>query len=79
MKSGSQNNVMTTVEIAQFLRVHPTTIYRLIRKRQLPVFRVGSEWRCMRERLEQWTQTTACAPFNTDPPARRGRARQGPF
>jgi len=55
---------MTVNEMAAFLRVHPTTIYRLIRNRSLPVFRVGSEWRCLRERLEEWAQATAVDPLS---------------
>ena len=35
--------VLTVRELADYLRVHPTTVYRLLRSSQLPAFRVGSD------------------------------------
>lgn len=46
--------VMTVRELAKYLRVHPTTVYRLLRAKQLPGFRVGSEWRFSIEVIERW-------------------------
>ena len=45
--------VLTVAELAMYLRVHPTTIDRLLRTKQLPGFRVGSEWRFDSEMIEQ--------------------------
>ena len=56
------SQVMTVPELAEFLRVHPATIYRLLRKGQLPGFRVGSEWRFDRAAIEQWQEEAAHAP-----------------
>ena len=39
------NEVLTLDELAQYLRVHRSTIYRLLRKNQLPAFKIGSDWR----------------------------------
>jgi excisionase family DNA binding protein len=36
--------ILTVREFSEYLHVHPTTIYRLLRAKQLPAFRVGSEW-----------------------------------
>lgn len=48
-------HVMTVDEIARFLRVHRSTIYRLIKSHSLPgVFRVGCDWRITQEALERW-------------------------
>ena len=38
-------NVMTVREVSAYLRVHPTTIYRLLKQDQIPAFHVGSDWR----------------------------------
>jgi excisionase family DNA binding protein len=46
--------VMTVEEVSEYLRVHPSTIYRLLRKRQLPAFKVGSDWRFNLESLDRW-------------------------
>jgi excisionase family DNA binding protein len=40
--------------IGGYLRVHQTTVYRLIREQKLPAFRVGSDWRFNREEIEWW-------------------------
>lgn len=45
--------LLTTVEIAEVLRVHPKHVYRLLRK-GLPAQRVGSEWRFSREDVLAW-------------------------
>ncbi|HZP44734.1 MAG TPA: helix-turn-helix domain-containing protein [Candidatus Binataceae bacterium] len=47
-------HVMTLEEVASYLRVHPSTIYRLLKKRQLPAFKVGSDWRFNQESIDQW-------------------------
>ena len=44
-------------EVARFLRTHPTTIYRLIKSKKIPAFRVGSEWRFDREEVDRWIKT----------------------
>jgi excisionase family DNA binding protein len=46
--------VLTLEEVAQFLRVHPSTVYRLLRKRTIPAFKMGSDWRFNQESVERW-------------------------
>jgi excisionase family DNA binding protein len=41
VKQGPQASIMTARELAEYLRVHPSTIYRLLRDGTLPAFRVG--------------------------------------
>ncbi|HLW70600.1 MAG TPA: helix-turn-helix domain-containing protein [Candidatus Binataceae bacterium] len=48
------NKVITLEEMADYLRVHPSTIYRLLRKNQLPAFKVGSDWRFNLESVDKW-------------------------
>jgi excisionase family DNA binding protein len=47
-------SVLRLNEVADYLRVHPSTIYRLLRKKQLPAFKVGSDWRFNLESIDQW-------------------------
>jgi excisionase family DNA binding protein len=47
-------NVMTLEEVAEYLRIHPSTVYRLLKKGQLPAFKVGSDWRFNREHIDRW-------------------------
>ena len=53
----SRDDIFTIKELSDHLRVHPTTIYRLLRQRRLPGFRVGSNWRFNRATIEQWERT----------------------
>ena len=36
--------VMTVREVSAYLRVHPTTIYRLLKHDQITAFHMGSDW-----------------------------------
>ena len=46
--------VLTVRELAGYLRIHQSTVYRLLRERKLPAFRVGTDWRFSRETIERW-------------------------
>jgi excisionase family DNA binding protein len=48
------SRIMTVRELADYLRVHPTTIYRQLKSRQLPAFKVGSDWRFNVEAIDRW-------------------------
>lgn len=49
-------SVLTLEEVAEFLHVHPSTVYRLLKNRRIPAFRVGSDWRFNRESIDQWVK-----------------------
>jgi len=42
--------LMTLIEVADYLRCHSTTIYRLVRKGEFPAFRVGSDYRFLKKK-----------------------------
>lgn len=46
--------VLTVNELAEYLRVHRSTIYRLLKKGQLPGFKIGSDWRFNVEVIDDW-------------------------
>jgi excisionase family DNA binding protein len=46
--------VMTVGELSAYLRVHRATIYRLLRRHEIPAFRMGSEWRFNIEEIDHW-------------------------
>jgi excisionase family DNA binding protein len=45
---------MTLPEVAAYLKVSAATVYRLVRRKQLPGFRIGSDWRFSVERVDEW-------------------------
>jgi excisionase family DNA binding protein len=53
-RSQSMPPLLTVVEVARYLRVHPTTIYRLLSKHKIPAFRVGEDWRFSVEEIDSW-------------------------
>ncbi len=46
--------VMTSVEAAQYLKMHVKTICRLAKEGKIPARKVGSEWRFLRSVLDSW-------------------------
>jgi excisionase family DNA binding protein len=50
------STVLTLDEVAEFLRVHPSTVYRLVKKRNIPAFKMGSDWRFNLESVERWVK-----------------------
>ncbi|MFZ1118638.1 MAG: helix-turn-helix domain-containing protein [Candidatus Binataceae bacterium] len=46
--------VMTVQDVSTYLRVHPSTVYRLLKRNELPAFRVGSDWRFNVEAIDRW-------------------------
>src|SRR5260370_36323269 len=60
---GRQSKVMTVEEVSEYLHVHPSTIYRLIKRRKIPAFRIGSDWRFYIETIDKWrSDREACDP-----------------
>ena len=51
--------VMTLKETADYLRVHPSTIYRLLKAGALPSLRIGSDWRFIKADLDDWLKKQA--------------------
>ena len=49
-----KSRVLTVQEVSSYLRVHPSTIYRMLKKNQLPAFRVGADWRFTVEAIDKW-------------------------
>jgi excisionase family DNA binding protein len=48
------NRMLTAQELATYLRVNRSTVYRLLKKGELPGFRIGSEWRFRIEDVNRW-------------------------
>jgi excisionase family DNA binding protein len=48
--------VLTLEETAEFLKVHPSTIYRMLKSRTIPAFKIGSDWRFNQESIQRWIE-----------------------
>ena len=49
-----RNEVMTSVEAAEYLKMHVKTVCRLAKEGKIPAKKVGSEWRFLRKVLDGW-------------------------
>ena len=46
--------VLTLAELCDYLRIHKTTAYRLVKRGEIAAFRIGSYWRFNIEAIEKW-------------------------
>ena len=50
-----RDEVMTVRDLAGYLRVHKSTIYRMLRESDIPRFKIGSDWRFLKTAVDEWT------------------------
>ena len=62
MNKNPQDTIMTLQEVAQYLRCHPSTIYRALKRGELPGFRIGSDWRFNSEMIERFSRKEDAGP-----------------
>ena len=48
---------LTTVEVADLLRIHPTTVYKMAKRGELPAFKIAGDWRFDRVQIERWVRS----------------------
>ncbi len=49
-----QENLLTTAQVADYLKVDKFTVYRLVTQKNIPAFKVGNQWRFNREMIDAW-------------------------
>jgi excisionase family DNA binding protein len=54
MITNDSSHVLTVKELSDYLKVHPSTIYRQLKRGRLPAFKVGSDWRFNIESIDRW-------------------------
>ncbi len=53
-KRPQRTQIMTLKEVAKYLGVHAMTVYRLLKEKKLPGFKVGGQWRTKKEVLDNY-------------------------
>ncbi len=53
-EENASSQVMTSVEAADYLKMHVKTVCRLAKEGKIPAKKVGSEWRFLRGVLDRW-------------------------
>jgi len=61
---------LTAEEVAEYLRLPLSTVYKLVQDKKLPGFKVGKHWRFRREAFQEWIEQQEGSLFasNNNPP-----------
>jgi excisionase family DNA binding protein len=59
--------VLTLPEVSKYLNVSSATIYRLLRQREIPAFRLAGNWRFNIEDLKLWMDNKSLKTGPPDP------------
>ncbi len=54
MATSSPDSVMTIVELAKYLKISRSTLYKLAQEGKLPGQKVGRHWRFHRDAVDAW-------------------------
>jgi len=53
-KRPERTQIMTPKEAAKYLGFHLVTIYRLLKKQEIPATKIGGQWRFKKDILDAW-------------------------
>jgi repressor LexA len=49
-------DILTLQEVAGYLKVDERTVYRMVKSKQLPAFKVRNQWRFKKETIDKWIE-----------------------
>lgn len=49
-----QEYLLTTQQIARYLKIDKFTVYRLVTQKKIPAFKVGNQWRFKKKMIDAW-------------------------
>lgn len=55
----NDGEVMTTRDVAQYLRISEAKVYELARSGTIPALRIGKSWRFQKDLLKDWIRKGA--------------------
>ncbi len=61
MPGKPRDELLTAEDTCRYLKISPRTLYRYLRERKIPAFKLGKSWRFVRSDLEQWIRARADA------------------
>jgi excisionase family DNA binding protein len=59
-----KSGLMTTPELAEYLRISMASVYRLVRQKQIPVSKVGRQLRFRKDTIDLWLSKTEASEEN---------------
>ena len=60
------SDILTILEVANYLKVAERTVYRLAAAKKIPAFKVGGAWRFSRAEIDQWIKSQSSLVSATD-------------
>jgi excisionase family DNA binding protein len=49
-----QEKLLTTEQVASYLKIDKFTVYRLVTQKKIPAFKVGNPWRFKKKMVDAW-------------------------
>ena len=49
-----QEKLLTTEQVASYLKIDKFTVYRLVTQKKIPAFKVGYQWRFKKKMIGAW-------------------------
>jgi excisionase family DNA binding protein len=49
-----ERKVLALKEVASYLGVHPSSVYRMLKRGELTAYKIGSDWKFNLEAIEKW-------------------------
>jgi excisionase family DNA binding protein len=46
--------LLTTDQVARYLKIDKFTVYRLVTQKKMPAFKVGNQWRFRKKMIDAW-------------------------
>lgn len=62
----NQDNVLTIEELAVYLKISKSSLYKLAQKGEVPGQKVGKHWRFRRDIIDQWMAESTFATKRKD-------------
>ncbi len=56
------SGTLTVAELAEYLKISRSMIYRLLKRGELPGFKIGSDWRFNAEEIDRWLEERKIGP-----------------
>jgi len=58
-------DILTLQEVAKYLKVDERTVYRMVKSKQLPAFKVRNQWRFKKDAIDKWIEANSITVNDT--------------
>ncbi len=57
---------LTVKELSEYLKLDRMTIYKMLKKGEIPASRIGHQWRFFRKDIDDWIRSNRVGPDTSD-------------